>query len=82
MFTMNAQALEADLLDHLADKYQSDELRPLRDAVNAQADNPAQPLPAWLRTLEAQNTISAPLIRRLKSDVVELLKNLQQTRKY
>lgn len=82
MFTMNAQAIEADLLDYLADKYQSDELRPLRDAINAQADNPDQPLPAWLRKLEAQNTIPAALMRQLKCDVVELLKKLQESKRY
>jgi len=77
MFTMNSSVLQADLLDYLADKYQSDELQPLRDAINKQADNLALPLPAWLRTLEAQNNISPPLMLQLKADVVALLKNLQ-----
>ncbi|MAL01459.1 MAG: hypothetical protein CL536_04845 [Alcaligenaceae bacterium] len=82
MFTMNARVLEADLLDYLADKYQSDDLRPLKEAVNEHADHLDKPLPAWLRALEAQNTIPTPLMQQLKSDVMELLKNLQGGRKY
>ncbi len=82
MFTMNAQILEADLLDYLAEKYQSDEFQPLRAAVSARANNLTQSLPAWVRTLEEQNTLPSSLMLQLKSDVVEVLKGFQERKKY
>lgn len=77
MFTMSAQILEADLLDYLADKYQSEGLQPLVDVVNEHRHSPTQRLPTWLRALNTETTIPITLIRQLKGDVVKLLKNLQ-----
>lgn len=79
MFSPNAQQLEADLLDYLAEKYKSEGLTSLHNAVSERADNPAGGLIPWLRAMGASNTIPAPLLDRLKSDLVDLLEKYNST---
>jgi len=77
MFSMNPKVLEADMLDYLADKYQSEGAMALQEAVSRRIADPADGLISWLRALGASQALPAPLLERLKADIIDLLQNIQ-----
>lgn len=82
MFSMNAKVLEADLLDYLADKYQSQGLEPVCDALTQRKNNPTLGLPAWLLELDTEGSVPAFMMMQLKCDIAQMLKSLQGDQKY
>lgn len=79
MFSPTAQQLEADLLDYLAEKYKNEGITSLHNAVSERADNPTDGLIPWLCAMSTSNSIPAPLLDRLKSDLVDLLEKYNST---
>jgi len=78
MFSMSPKVLEADMLDYLADKYQGEGVSALHDAVSRRIADPGdEGLIAWLRALGASDALPAPLLDRLKADIIDLLQNMQ-----
>lgn len=77
MFSMNPKILEADMLDYLADKYQGEGATALHDAVSQRIADPADGLIAWLCALGASDALPAPLLSRLKADIIDLLQTMQ-----
>lgn len=78
MFSMNAKVVEADMLDYLADKYQTEGLEPLCNAIAQRKNNPVPALPAWLLTLDADGAIPAAAMKQLKCDIANMLESLQR----
>jgi hypothetical protein len=81
LFTLSTRTLELDMLDFLADKYQNEGQAELLQAVN---DYPSPPggIAAWLRTLDEQARLPAPLRDKLNDDIATLLTNTRIGAKY
>ena len=82
MFALSSATLELDIIDHLADRYDSEGLHELKAALNARAESADGALPSWLNSVRESGKLSPALVHRLQADVADMLEKMQTPRMF
>jgi hypothetical protein len=74
---LDHRSFEEDLREYLLDKYESEGAAPLKEILLQREQDCGVGFAAWLSRLGADGAVPAPLVDRLRRDVVSALKNMQ-----